>query len=236
MASTRLLYLIQFLSLLLLASAVPAEYESTFDRRGASVKKFTITLTWEAADIVGAAKPREVILMNGTLPGPTLNLNVGDNVQFLVHNKLPFSTTVHFHGIEQKGTPWSDGVPGLSQKPIASGDSFLYEWSANTYGTYWYHAHRKGQVMDGLYGAIMVQPPADVSRPFSWISNSSSDQADMMKAEANAQRIFLSDFSQFTSAEFYDIAVAGNIDETCVDALLINGKVRSDAPAAGTCS
>ena len=225
MASTRLLHLIQLLSLFFLASALPSEYESSLDARGAAVKKFTITLTWEATDVVGAAQPRDMILMNGTLPGPALHLNVGDNVQFLVHNKLPFGTSVHFHGIEQKGTPWSDGVPGLSQKPIAPGASFLYEWQANAYGTYFYHAHRKGQIMDGLYGPILVQPKANEPRPFSWISNSTTDQTAMKKAEANAHPIILSDFSQFTSAEFYDISIAGNIDETCVDSLLVNGKV-----------
>ena len=43
----------------------------------------------------------------------------------------------------QAGTPWSDGVPGLSQKPIAPGGSFLYKWTATQYGTYWYVKNRK---------------------------------------------------------------------------------------------
>ena len=226
MAFTRLLSLVQCLSLFLFVAAIPSSYETSLDARGNPAKKFSITLTWETADIVGATNPRNVILMNGTLPGPTLNLNVGDNVQFEVHNKLPFSTTIHFHGIEQKGTPWSDGVPGLSQAPIESGDSFLYEWNANEFGTYFYHAHRKGQIMDGLYGAIMIQPKSTESRPFKWISNGTNDVAKMVVAEANAIPMILADFTQFTSAEFFDIAKAGNIDQTCVDSLIINGKVR----------
>jgi FtsP/CotA-like multicopper oxidase with cupredoxin domain len=69
---------------------------------------------------------------------------------------MPFDTSVHFHGIEyvhledflkvrvslhyyrQLGTPWSDGVPGVSQKPIPSGGSFTYRWKATEFGTYWY--------------------------------------------------------------------------------------------------
>lgn len=37
----------------------------------------------------------------------------------------------------QYNTPWSDGVPGLSQKPILPGESFTYKWTATQYGTYW---------------------------------------------------------------------------------------------------
>lgn len=28
---------------------------------------------------------------------------------------MPFNSTIHFHGIEQRNTPWSDGVPVLTQ-------------------------------------------------------------------------------------------------------------------------
>lgn len=223
MAYIRFVYLVQFLSLLFFAVALPAS-DTSLEQRGAT-KKFTITLTWEPHDVVGAATPRNMILMNGQFPGPALDLNVGDKVEFLVHNKLPFATTIHFHGIEQKGTPWSDGVPGLSQRPIASGESFLYQWTAGYFGTYWYHAHTKSQILDGLYGPIVIHPPANTPRPYSWISNSSSDIAQMQKADANTYPMILSDYSQFTSKEFFDIEIAGNIDETCVDALLINGKV-----------
>lgn len=75
---------------------------------------FEINLTWEIRAPDG--QPRYVILSNGQLPGPQLNLNYGDDVevshllppfryradcsQFVVHNNLPFDSTVHFHGIE----------------------------------------------------------------------------------------------------------------------------------------
>ena len=72
-------------------------------------------------------------------------------------NSLSTEATVHFHGIEQVGTPWSDGVPGVSQKPIEPGGTFVYRWTATQYGTYWYHGHVQGLVSDGLYGAIIIQ-------------------------------------------------------------------------------
>jgi FtsP/CotA-like multicopper oxidase with cupredoxin domain len=38
----------------------------------------------------------------------------------------------------QQGTPWSDGVPGVTQDAIKPGGSFVYRWTANDYGIYWY--------------------------------------------------------------------------------------------------
>jgi FtsP/CotA-like multicopper oxidase with cupredoxin domain len=57
--------------------------------------------------------------------------------QFYVKNNLDRVTTLHFHGIEQLDTPWSDGTPGLAQKPIAVGGDWLYKWTATEYGAYW---------------------------------------------------------------------------------------------------
>ncbi len=57
---------------------------------------FELTLTWEKYSPDGFA--REMILVNGQFPGPLLEINQGDEVQVVVHNQLPFNTTVHFHG------------------------------------------------------------------------------------------------------------------------------------------
>src|SRR5271154_1068105 len=86
--------------------------------------RFEIDLTWEPVSPDGFT--RNGILMNGQFPGPQLNVNQYDDVEFLVHNHLPNATAVHFHGIEQLYTPWSDGVPGLPQRLIEPGESFLY--------------------------------------------------------------------------------------------------------------
>lgn len=58
--------------------------------------RFDLNLTWEDYD--GAGFTRKAILSNGQLPAPTLRLRQGDNVEFVVKNQMPFSTTVHFHG------------------------------------------------------------------------------------------------------------------------------------------
>lgn len=61
------------------------------------VKVFDLTLTWEAHAPNG--QEREMILVNGQFPGPALELSEGDHVEVNVHNKLPFDTSVHFHGM-----------------------------------------------------------------------------------------------------------------------------------------
>jgi FtsP/CotA-like multicopper oxidase with cupredoxin domain len=57
----------------------------------------------------------------------------------------------------QKGTPWADGVSGLSQWAIKPGRAYRYKWKATERGTYWYHSHDKDRIMDGLYGAIQIR-------------------------------------------------------------------------------
>ncbi|KAL2871877.1 multicopper oxidase [Aspergillus lucknowensis] len=183
---------------------------------------FQVTLTW--ADWQPAGISRKMILANGQFPAPPLELEQGDDVEFLVINELPFSTAVHFHGIEQQNTPWSDGVPGLSQKPIPPGSSFLYKWRATNYGSYFYHAHRRGQQEDGLYGAIHIQPDASIEKPFSIIADDQQDLRAMENAERNSAPIFLSDVRKLTAEELWEAEVAMGRDAFCANALLVNGK------------
>jgi FtsP/CotA-like multicopper oxidase with cupredoxin domain len=213
--------LIGFVSLLsFVLPTIAAPQLST--RAAAAPIKFTVNLTWGDWSPTGAA-PRKAILTNGTIPGPPLKLTQGDNVEFLVHNNLPNQTSIHFHGIVQTNTPWSDGVPGVSQHAIQPGKSFLYNWTADEPGVYFYHAHYQGQIMDGMYGAIVIQPKATAKRPWAFISNDTAVQQKLTAAEKALQPIFLSDYSMFTSYEFHQIEKNSNIDNACADAILING-------------
>lgn len=53
---------------------------------------------------------------------------------------------MHWHGIRQLGTNQADGANGVTQCPIAKGDSYTYEWEALQYGHTWYHSHYALQV------------------------------------------------------------------------------------------
>ena len=48
-----------------------------------------------------------------------------------------------------------DGVNGVSQCPIAPGDSFNYTWRAMQYGSSWYHSHYSVQYADGAAGPLV---------------------------------------------------------------------------------
>ncbi|MCJ1286312.1 hypothetical protein MMC26_005657 [Xylographa opegraphella] len=184
--------------------------------------QFKLDLTWETYSPDGNA--RQMVLMNGQFPGPQLNLDYGDDVEVVVYNNLPTEATVHFHGIEQLGTPWSDGVPGISQKPVQPGGTFVYRWSATQYGTYWYHGHVQGLVSDGLYGAIVIRPASSEPSPFSTIDSDFKSVAAMKRAEANPNVVLISDWDKFTSAQYTAAEQASNLDLFCVDSILVNGK------------
>ncbi|KAI9694034.1 MAG: hypothetical protein M1822_003305 [Bathelium mastoideum] len=184
--------------------------------------RFEIHLTPGEVNPTGAGF-RRAILINDTFTGPALHLKQGDHVEFLVRNYLREDTSIHFHGISQKESPWADGTPGLTQKPIRPGASYLYKWRADGPGVYFYHAHNRGQIMDGLYGAIIIDAPPEAERPFHLISRDFGDQAAMRAAEQKLQTLAISDWSQFTFSEFYEVEQVANIDFTCMDAIIVNG-------------
>jgi FtsP/CotA-like multicopper oxidase with cupredoxin domain len=105
-----------------------------------------------------------------------------------------------------------DGVPGVTQKPIPPGSTFVYKWKATQYGTYWYHAHLAGQLEDGLFGPIHITPANGTAMPFDLISNTKQDLHQLALAAANPQIVMLSDWSHFTSEELHDISLAADID------------------------
>ncbi|XP_019462684.1 PREDICTED: L-ascorbate oxidase [Lupinus angustifolius] len=100
-----------------------------------------------------------VITINGRTPGPTIHAQEGDTVIVDVTNNLGTENlAIHWHGIRQIGTPWSDGTEGVTQCPVLPGDTFKYQFVVDRPGTYLYHAHYGMQRGAGLYGSIQVAP------------------------------------------------------------------------------
>jgi len=93
---------------------------------------------------------------NGSCPGPTIQANEGDRVRIIVENRLPESTSMHWHGFHIP-LPM-DGMPYISQKPIPPGESFVYEFTLNQSGTYFYHSHGAMQEMMGMIGLFILHP------------------------------------------------------------------------------
>lgn len=107
---------------------------------------------------------KHALLINGGFPGPAIEANWGDTIQVTVHNNITGpqeGTSLHWHGLLQKGTPYEDGVPGISQCPIAPGDSFTYSFIADLYGSSWYHSHYSAQYADGVLGPMIIHGPSN---------------------------------------------------------------------------
>ena len=91
-----------------------------------------------------------------SVPGPVMTANKGDRVVVHFRNELPESTTIHWHGIRVPNM--ADGTPS-TQREVAPGESFNYEFTADDAGTFWYHPHVRGDVQleRGLYGMVIVK-------------------------------------------------------------------------------
>ncbi|KIX96822.1 uncharacterized protein Z520_07542 [Fonsecaea multimorphosa CBS 102226] len=126
----------------------------------------TLTFSWEITK--GFRYPdgvrKEVYLINGQLPGETIEARSGDRIIVNVTNLLSDEgLAIHWHGLMMKGANNMDGAVGLTQDPIPEGESYLYNFTIaeEEFGTFWYHGHEKTQRDDGLYGGLVVHRPLD---------------------------------------------------------------------------
>ncbi|EXJ64532.1 hypothetical protein A1O7_00868 [Cladophialophora yegresii CBS 114405] len=121
---------------------------------------FTVARNTLAPDGVQQA----VIVVNGQYPGPLIEANWGDWIEVNVHNQIygpEEPTSIHWHGLNQPGTPYYDGVVTVSQCPIVPGGNLTYRFRADEYGTTWWHAHYSAQYSSGVLGPIVVHGPND---------------------------------------------------------------------------
>jgi len=158
---------------LLLATAGVAASAPLFRFAQAAVPhEYRIVARPGRAALSGAGRPAtDVWAYDGEVPGPILRLRQGEPVRITVENRLEQETTVHWHGIR---LPISmDGVPGISQVPIAPGDTFTYAFTPPDAGTFWYHPHANSlqQLGRGLSGALIVEEreALSVDRDLVWL-------------------------------------------------------------------
>ena len=122
---------------------------------GATVE-YDLTIAWQEINISGRSVPAMTI--NNEIPGPTLRFQEGDIALIHVRNTMNVETSIHWHGILVP--PEMDGVPFISFPPIAPGATFTYRFPIRQNGTYWYHSHTALQEQSGVYGSIVIEPPA----------------------------------------------------------------------------
>lgn len=102
-----------------------------------------------------AGKERRAIAVNGQIPMPTLTFTQGDTAEIHVYNHLKESTSLHWHGLFLPNQ--EDGVPYLTQMPIAPNSTYTYRFPIIQNGTHWYHSHSGMQEQIGMYGSMILK-------------------------------------------------------------------------------
>ena len=105
---------------------------------------------------IGDATVR-MLAYNGSIPGPTLRVREGSEVDVDIENQGDHDTTVHWHGLRLENR--YDGTHE-TQALIPVGGRFTARVAFPDPGAYWYHPHVRedyGQEL-GLYGNVLVEP------------------------------------------------------------------------------
>ena len=188
-------------------AATPAWLQAAV--KGATALGSAPVLSGREIDLVIAETPvnftgvtRMAPTINGSIPAPTLRLREGDDVTIRVTNRLPVDTSIHWHGIL---LPYQmDGVPGISFKGIAPGETFVYRFKLQQSGTYWYHSHSAFQEMTGMYGALIIEPREEKHRADQDYVVELSDWTDEDPMRALSKLKVQSDVYNFNQSTFFD--------------------------------
>lgn len=116
--------------------------------------------------VVGDGTRRMVTAVNKGIPGPTIQVCVGDKVLVDVLNDMPSTAvTLHWHGLTMgpsfavpraEKTPFMDGTPGITQCPVGPSSGFRYSFIASNPGTHFWHAQTGLERGDGVFGPLIV--------------------------------------------------------------------------------
>ena len=172
------------------------------------------------------------VLGNGSLPGPEIRVREGDLLRVLVENHLPDSpTSIHWHGLLDPAA--MDGVPDVSNAPIAPGRMYVYEYPIRQSGTYWYHSHVGFQEQQGFYGAFIIEPAHEPVRTEhdavvllgDWLHRS----PDEVFAELRAPKPSMGEMKgETTGGTNMKMKAGADLSDVKYDAFLLNGRAASD--------
>ncbi|XP_010541371.1 PREDICTED: laccase-17-like [Tarenaya hassleriana] len=105
---------------------------------------------------------RSIVSVNGKFPGPRLVAREGDRLLIKVVNYV----SNRMHGIRQLRSGWADGPAYITQCPIQTGQSYVYNYTIiGQRGTLWYHAHISW-LRSTIYGPLIILPKRGVPYPF----------------------------------------------------------------------
>jgi multicopper oxidase len=124
-------------------------------RRPGAVRDFTLVAAETEVDLGGVTV--RTWAYDGRIPGSPIRVKAGEVIRARLSNALPETTSIHWHGLALRND--ADGVPGVTQPPVAAGAAYVYEFTAPDPGTYWFHPHTGTQLDRGLYAPLIVEDP-----------------------------------------------------------------------------
>ncbi|XP_019191200.1 PREDICTED: laccase-22-like [Ipomoea nil] len=128
------------------------------------IRHYKFTVEMKNTSRLCASKP--IVVVNGKFPGPVLYAREGDTVVVRVANHVQENVSIHWHGVKQFRTGWSDGPAYITQCPIQPGQSYLYNFTlTGQRGTLLWHSHINWQRAT-VHGAIVILPKLGVPYPF----------------------------------------------------------------------
>jgi FtsP/CotA-like multicopper oxidase with cupredoxin domain len=124
--------------------------------RGSAASEYMLTAAEHPLALLPGKSTPALSYGNG-FPNPILRVRQGEPLRVRLVNRLDMPTTIHWHGVRLPNA--MDGVPTLTQAPVAPGAEFLYEVTPPDAGTFWYHPHYDSlvQLNRGLAGALIVE-------------------------------------------------------------------------------
>ncbi|KAK1415515.1 hypothetical protein QVD17_31298 [Tagetes erecta] len=128
------------------------------------IRHYNFTVVIKNFTRLCASKP--LVTVNGKFPGPTLYAREDDTVLVRLVNNVPYNITIHWHGIRQLRTGWSDGPAYVTQCPVQTGETYTYNFNiTGQRGTLLWHAHITW-LRATVHGAIVILPKRGVPYPF----------------------------------------------------------------------
>nr|GEU71730.1 laccase-11-like [Tanacetum cinerariifolium] len=130
----------------------------------AATKKYQFDV--QASNVSRLCHAKPIVTVNGQFPGPTIYAREGDRVIINVTNHAQYNMSIHWHGLKQYANGWADGPAYITQCPIKTGSSYVYDFNVTGQrGTLWWHAHILW-LRATVYGAIVILPQQGTPYPF----------------------------------------------------------------------
>ncbi|KAL9235354.1 hypothetical protein vseg_010117 [Gypsophila vaccaria] len=128
------------------------------------VRNYKFNVVMKNTTRLCSTKP--IVTVNGRFPGPTIVAREDDTILVKVVNHVKYNVSIHWHGVRQIRTGWSDGPAYITQCPIQPGQTYLYNFTlTGQRGTLLWHAHILW-LRATVHGAIVVLPKLGVPYPF----------------------------------------------------------------------